>query len=66
MKKFIKKLKGWKTMIFATLLSVGGVIQNFNLAQILQPQYAGWALLVIGILVAVLRMLTTTSVGEKI
>lgn len=53
-------------MIFATLLSVGGVIQNFNLAQILQPQYAGWALLVIGILVAVLRMLTTTSVGEKI
>lgn len=56
-----------KTMLFALLLAVLGVVQTSMevFSPYLTPQAYGIATMVIGIVVAVLRVLTTTSLGEK-
>jgi hypothetical protein len=56
-----------KTMWFASGLSVLGVVQaNMGLlTQHLTPESAGWATMGVGVVVAVLRTVTTNSLGEK-
>jgi hypothetical protein len=58
-------MKGWKTLGFAVLLAVGGVVQTFDWATVI-PQdktWSGIAMLAVGGVVAALRYVTTTSIG---
>ncbi len=72
----LPQLKGFRTQLFgAAVTLVGGVIplatemlgylQAQDLAQILPPQYAPLVMLFIGIMVIVLRRVTTGPVGTK-
>lgn len=63
---FIQILKS-KTMLFALLLAVLGVIQTSLgvFTSYLTPQAAGIITVIVGIAVAVLRVLTTQSLGDK-
>jgi hypothetical protein len=56
-----------KTMIFAVLLAVLGVLQASMdvFTAYLTPQGVGIATMIVSMVVAVLRILTTTSLGEK-
>lgn len=58
---------GWKTLLFATGLSVAGVFQTFNWATVI-PQdkvWSGIAMVGVGAIVAWLRSVTTTPIGTK-
>jgi hypothetical protein len=56
-----------KTMWFALALVVlGFVAENFNYVQdIIDPKYYGISYMAIGIIVAVLRFITTQPLSEK-
>lgn len=58
-------LSGWKTLIFGAIISFLGSIQAVDLATIIPPQYTGAALAFIGVVVMVLRAMTTTAIGVK-
>ncbi len=60
-------MKGWKTLGFALLLAVLGVAQSFDWATVIPDSatWKGFALLTIGGIIAGLRVMTTTPVGEK-
>jgi len=61
------KMHKSKTMIFAFLLVIfGALFDNFSYVQnIIDPRYYGVCLITIGIIVAVLRFLTTQPLDEK-
>ena len=56
-----------KTMWFALLLVVlGFVADNFSYVQsVIDPKYYGVSYIAIGVIVAVLRFVTTTSLKDK-
>lgn len=60
-------MKKSKTMWFALLLVIlGFVAENFNYVQdIIDPKYYGISYIAIGVIVAVLRFVTTTSLKDK-
>lgn len=60
-------MKGWRTLGFALLVAVGGVVQTFNWASVI-PQdktWSGLAMLAVAAAIAALRVITTTPIGEK-
>jgi len=66
-----QRLKGWKTVIFGQLVaSFGGVlylleqIQPLDLHPVLPPRYAEAIIAGIGVAIVVLRVVTTTPVGQ--
>jgi hypothetical protein len=63
----LKKILKSKTMLFSLLLVVFGVVEaNLALFQsFIPPQYWGLVVTGIGIVTAVLRFVTTTSLDEK-
>ena len=63
----LKKILRSKTMLFSLLLVVFGVIEaNLSLFRdAIPPQYWGLVVTGIGVIVAVLRFVTTTSIDEK-
>lgn len=63
----LKKILKSKTMLFAVLLSVLGVVQTSMdvFTPYLTPQASGMLTLLVGIAVAALRVVTTTSLGAK-
>jgi hypothetical protein len=59
-------MKGWRTLGFALLLAVGGVVQTFDWATVI-PQNQTWSgivMLAIGGAIAALRYVTTTPLGS--
>ncbi len=57
-------MKGWKTLTFALVLAVGGVLQTFDWATIV-PQdqtWSGVAMLAVGAVVAALRYVTDSPI----
>jgi hypothetical protein len=60
-------MKKSKTMWFALLLVIlGFVADNFSYVQnIIDPKYYGVSYIFIGVVVAVLRFVTTTPIGDK-
>lgn len=67
MMRFLSALRRSKTLIFAATLAVLGVLeQSKNVLEPLLKEHAGLVFVVIGALVAVLRILTTQSLAEKI
>ena len=63
----LRKMRRSKTMIFALLLVVLGVVyDNFSYIQnILDPRYYGISYIVIGVVVAVLRFYTVKPLEDK-
>ncbi len=57
--------KGWKTLLFAALVALAGVAQTFDWATVVPPQYVGYAMIGISAVIALLRYITTTPVGQK-
>jgi hypothetical protein len=69
MKAFLRKawaaMKGWKTMLVSIVIAVVGVLQSADWATIVSPQNVGPVMLGIGVLVAVLRAITSTPLGRR-
>ena len=63
----LRKMRRSKTMIFALLLVVLGVVyDNFSYIQnVIDPAYYGITYIVIGVVVAVLRFVTVKPLDEK-
>jgi len=63
----IKQLLKSKTMLVALALEILGVVQlNADfLSTVMTPAQFGYVMLGIGIVMKILRMMTTTSLGEK-
>lgn len=58
-------VKGWRTILLSAVLAVVGVLQTADWATIVGPHQVGPTVLVIAIVVAVLRVLTDTPVGQS-
>ena len=56
-------MKGYRTLLFSLAVAVVGVLQSFDWATVVPPDQAGIALTIIGVVGAVLRVLTSTPVG---
>lgn len=65
MRAFLRKMRGWRTMLFAILLAVGGVLEAADWASIVPKEHVGSVVLVIAVVMAVLRLVTTGPVGQK-
>ena len=63
----LRKMRRSKTMIFALLLVVLGVVyDNFSYIQnIIDPAYYGVSYIAIGVVVAILRFFTIKPLDEK-
>ena len=61
----LKQIFKSKTILFGLSLTILGVIQDNIVGLGLSPQLQSIALIVIGILVAFLRVITTTPLSEK-
>ena len=63
----MSKARKSKTMWFALVLVLLGVVyDNFSYVQnIIDPRYYGLSYIIIGLFVAVLRFITTTSLDDK-
>lgn len=61
---FREKVKGWRTMATATSVAVLGVLQSFDLSQIVAKEHVGYWLLGIGVTMALLRVATTKPMGR--
>ena len=72
----IPALRGWRTTIFGGAVTViGGILplanqifgylQGLDWQQYIDPKYAPFAMLGIGLMVVILRFATTGPVGEK-
>jgi hypothetical protein len=60
-------MKGYKTLGFAVLIALGGVVQTFNWATVI-PQdktWSGIAMLAVGGVIAALRYVTTTPIASS-
>jgi prepilin signal peptidase PulO-like enzyme (type II secretory pathway) len=62
---FRDTLKGWKTMLLAAATAAVGFLDTFDIQQIIPPNQVGYWLVGIGVAFAVLRAITTTSVGKS-
>ena len=62
-----KSLKGWRTLIFAAIVAVAGVVQTFDWASVIpqDQKWSGIAMLAVGAIIAALRYITNTPIGEK-
>lgn len=58
-------MKGWRTLLFSSIIAVIGVLEAFDWAVIIPEQYEGVALAIIGAGFAYLRKITTTPLGAK-
>lgn len=58
-------IKGWKTFIFALLLCIFGALETFDFTQFLDAETAGYLTMIIGGIVGVLRLITTTPIFKK-
>jgi len=56
-----------KTLWFAILIAVGGILEQSQavVSQIVGPANTGWVMLVISVGVAVLRIITTQPINQK-
>ncbi|MEP0324687.1 hypothetical protein [Bauldia litoralis] len=61
----LRPLKGWKTMGVSAAIAVAGVLQSADWATIVPEADIGPTLLAIGVVVAVLRVVTDTPLGRR-
>ena len=58
-------MKGYKTILASLAVILIGVLEQFDIAQFIPDEFDGLAVAVIGVIMAGLRMVTTTPVGTK-
>lgn len=61
-------MQGFKTILFSLVVTVLGFLEAFDVTQFAQyipDNYEPLAISVIGVIVAVLRLITKTPVGKK-
>jgi hypothetical protein len=58
-------MKGYKTLLFSLILAIAGALEQFDWLEIVPEQWNGLVLVVIGLIVAWLRKITTTPVGKS-
>ena len=58
-------LQGWKTLIFGAVVTILGGLQAADVAQFVPEHWVGVVMGFIGVVIMILRVLTTTPVGEK-
>ena len=58
-------MKGFKTIITAVAVAVLGLLDQLNVADFVPDKYDGLALAAVGLIMAALRLVTTTPVGQK-
>lgn len=60
-------MSGYKTAIIAALVAVVGALQGLNWADLIptDPQTVGWLTSGLGLVMFVLRWVTTTPIGGK-
>lgn len=58
-------MKGYKTILAAIAVIVMGALEQFDVTSIIPDQYDGLALAVVGLVMAGLRLITSTPVGNK-
>ena len=57
--------KGWRTVAVSVVLAIIGVLQTADWAAVVTPERVGPVMLAVGIVVAVLRVLTDTPDGKS-
>jgi hypothetical protein len=60
----MKWLKGQRTRLFGTIVSILGVVELYA-REVIPDAYQGYILMGIGIAVIILRQITTTPPGER-
>lgn len=60
----MKILKGRRTQIVGTLIAVGGLFEQYA-REIIPADYQGYALFTVGVVMILLRQVTTTPVGHS-
>lgn len=58
-------IKGWKTALFGLLLTIFGALEAYDFTQLLDADNAGIAASVVGVIVLILRALTSTPMGKS-
>jgi len=58
-------MKGFKTMAIAALITVIGSLQQMGIVNLIPADFQGVAVAVIGLVMAGLRMVTTSPVGKE-
>lgn len=58
-------LTGWKTLIFSLAIAIVGVLSATDWVNLLGSTKAGWVVTGIGVASAILRMITSTPVGQS-
>lgn len=58
-------MKGWKTLLFSALLAVVGVLEGFGWAEIIPDGIEPFILPLIAVVMAWLRKVTTTAIGQS-
>lgn len=61
----LRRLKGWKTLGVSSAIAVAGVLQTADWTTIVPPDRVGQTLLLIGVIVALLRVVTNSPVGRR-
>ena len=57
--------KGWKTIIFNSVIAIFGVLEATSWVDVIGEQWGGIVLLAIGLIGVWLRKITTTPVGQQ-
>jgi len=58
-------MKGWKTILFAVIVSVIGTLEAFDWASIIPDKIEAFVLPIVGLIFMYLRSITTTPVGKS-
>lgn len=58
-------MKGWKTIATSVAVVLIGVLEQFDVAQVVPDQFDGLAIALVGVVMAGLRLVTTTPIGTK-
>ena len=61
----METFKGWKTLIFAGIVALLGVLDTFDFTQIFTGENGGIFVSVVGIIIAFLRKVTNTAMGKS-
>lgn len=60
----MKNMKGWKTLLFAAIIALLGVLEGFGWVQVIPEGVAPFLLPLIAVVIAWLRKVTTTAMGK--